>query len=213
MYFLFAGKRQRLFAGVNKAFPAECREDVAEVCNRLPGESYFRQKLLYCKEQTTWALSSGGSIQIPYRVYISDCLDGMEEKLTTRQQIIYHCIFSRSYDGYVREKHIKALLEQSLPEWAMPYIIKICDEYVVEILQLVYDRLSNADCSQYRALCSLNFDSVRLGHCRMISYWAEYYRSEWYRFRDYIGKKLYAECFGYRKTGQRAIQIGGKDSI
>jgi len=40
----------------------------------------------------------------------------------------------------------------------------------------------------------------------MISYWNEYYRYDCYRFKDYIGKKLYSECFGYNKTGQKAIQ-------
>ena len=32
---------------------------------------------------------------------------------------IYDCIFSRSYDGYVRQKHIEALLDSDTPEWAI----------------------------------------------------------------------------------------------
>lgn len=211
MYFWFAGRRRRLLSGLTWAFPLECREDVRTVCSCLLDESCFHQKHLYCQEQTTWALSSGENVQIPYRISVSERTDGMEQKLTPRQQIVYHCIFSRSYDGYVREKHIKALLDRPLPEWALPYIIKICDEYVVEILQLVYEQLRNADLSPYRALCARNFEMVRLGHCRMISYWAEYYRSVWYRYCDYVGKKLYAECFGYRKTGQQTIQLDGKE--
>lgn len=121
--------------------------------------------------------------------------------------MIYHCIFSRSYDGYVRQKHIEVLLDSATSEWAMPYIIKICDEYVKEILEIVYQKLNGRNCEKYKKLCDINFDYFKLGHCRMISYWNEYYRYECYRYQEYIGKKLYGECFGYNKTGQKSIQF------
>ena len=113
---------------------------------------------------------------------------------------------SRSSDGYVREKHIKALLKSDPPVWAMPYVIKICDEYVVEILQTVYDLLISRDCTEYRRLCALNFDYLKRAHTRMISYWNEVYRWDCYRYCDYIGKKLYRDCFGYFRTGQKTIK-------
>lgn len=148
----------------------------------------------------------GKKITIPYRIYVSDKLIFPNE-LTVRQKLIYHCIFSRSYDGYIRQKHLEALLDSDPPGWVMPYIVKICDEYVKEILGTVYQKLQGKSCEKYKALCEINFDYFRLGHCRMIRYWNEYYRYECGRYKEYIGKKLYGECFGYNKTGQKSIKF------
>ena len=199
-------KKNRLFSKLIKAFPKEYMADVKVVCSALTGESVAFVCTLCSAEKTEWQLLSGEKISIPYRVYISDKLDGYND-LTARQKMIYHCIFSRSYDGYIRQKHIEALLESESSEWTMPYIIKICDEYVKEILETVYQKLQGKECEKYKALCSLNFEYFKFGHCRMISYWNEYYRYDCYKYKDYIGKKLYSECFGYSKTGQKSIRF------
>ena len=214
MLFFFPTKRNKLLSKLIKAFPKEFAADVEVVCKSLTSKSdahltvlsYACNRSFYSDETTEWSLLSGEKIKIPYRVYLSDKLV-FQNKLTAQQQLIYHCIFSRSYDGYVRQKHIETLLDPDTPEWAMPYIIKICDEYVKEILEVVYQNLKTRNCEPYKALCQINFDYFKLGHCRMISYWNEYYRYDCYRYKEYIGKKLYSECFGYNKTGQKAIQF------
>ena len=206
MLFFFPTKRNKLLSKLIKAFPKEYTADVEAVCNSLTVTSKAYSGALYNDETTDWSLLSGEKIEIPYRVYLSDKLI-FQNKLTAQQQVIYHCIFSRSYDGYVRQKHIEALLDSDTPEWAMPYIVKICDEYVKEILDTVYQKLQGRNCETYKALCQRNFDYFKLGHCRMISYWNEYYRYDYYRYKEYIGKKLYGECFGYNKTGQKSIQF------
>ena len=214
MFSFFPSKKKSLYSKLVKAFPAEFASDVEIICNaltltsdaHLTVESYACNRRLYSEAATTWRLPSGETIAIPYRIYISDRLL-FSGKLTPRQTLVYHCIFSRSYDGYIRQKHIEALLDLDPPVWAMPYIIKICDEYIKEILEIVYHKLKDTDCTPYKTLCALNFDYVRQGHARMISYWSEYYRYECYRYHEYIGKKLYGECFGYRKTGQQSISF------
>ncbi len=205
MLLLFRTKRKQLFSKLVKAFPEECTADVEAVCNTLIAKSESCGGALYTDEKTEWRLLSGEKIEIPYRIYLSDEL--FFSRLTKTRKIIYHCIFSRSYDGYVRQKHIEALLDSETPEWAMPYIIKICDEYVKEILEIVYQKLSGKNCEKYKRLCDVNFDYLQSGHCRMISYWNEYYRNACYSYNDYIGKKLYKECFGYSRTGLKSIQF------
>lgn len=111
--------------------------------------------------------------------------------------VVYHCIFSRSCDGYVREKHIKALLSCDLPAWAIPYIIKVSDEYVIEILESIYQSLKNINTDDFKAICHKNLQSFLYGHDRMISYWNEFYRIQCYRYHNYVGYKLYKECYGY----------------
>ena len=204
MLFFFTTKRNKLLSKLIKAFPKEYTADVETVYNSLTVTSKAYSGALYSDETTEWSLLSGEKIEIPYRVYLSDKLI-FQNKLTAQQQVIYHCIFSRSYDGYVRQKHIEALLDSDTPEWAMPFVIQICDEYVKVILETVYQRLHGRNCEPYKTLCRLNFDYIKRAHTRMISYWNEYYRWDCYRYSDYVGKKLYGECFGYRKTGQQSI--------
>ena len=204
--FLFRIKRKALFLRLSKAFPKECAADVEAVCSFLSIKSKADGGALLCGENTEWNLESGEVLKIPYRIYVGDCLF-LKKRMTERQELIYHCIFSRSYDGFVRQKHIEAMLDLDLPDWAKIYVIKICDEYVKEILEAVYLKLREKNNERYKALCALNFDYFRLGHCRMISYWNEFYRYDCYRYNEYIGKKLYSECFGYNKTGQKSIKF------
>lgn len=147
-------------------------------------------------------LLDGSMIQFPYRVYfvddgLCDCLNGVEE------QLIYHCIFTRCCDGYVREKHLKAILAMDYPDWCMPYILKLSSEYVVELLNVIYASMENTDNSLFQAFCQNNPYLFKYYHSRMISYWNEYYRKQWYRYHDYVGYKLYKECFGYEKSNDR----------
>ena len=185
-----------------RAFPLYLRNDVKEICKNIR----VNEKN-YCDSSTEWLLSSGEVITMPYRIIVKDYFGGNLRALTPTQKTIYHCIMSRSPDGYVRERHIRSLLETDIPEWAMPFVIKICDEYVVEILQTVYDTLSQQNCRKYKELCALNFEYVKRAHTRMISYWNEFYRWDCYRYESYIGKKLYRDCFGYSKTGQKSIKF------
>lgn len=204
--FILGRKRKAALAQLLKAFPAECAEDVRIVFFSLISTAEVpRNELAFFFDHITdWQLPSGECITLPYRVLFGDQLRP-GTRLTPRQQIIWHCIGSRSHDGYVRQRHIEALLATDLPEWALPYVIKICDEYVIEILRIVYKSLSQRDCTAYKRICALNFDYIKLGHSRMISYWNEYYRWDCYQYSDYVGKKLYRECFGFSKTGQKAI--------
>ena len=209
--FWFAKKRRFIEAQI-RAFPAEYREDVIAICKKLSFRQLHDDRLLCAHDYFIqygrgfdWLLSNGDRIKIPCRIYMDDRADSVLCELNEVQKIIYHCMFSRSCDGYTREKHIRMLLSKDLPEWAKIYVIKICDEYVVEILQAVYESLCKKDCTKYKEISARNIENIKVGHNRMISYWQRFYRYDCYWYKDYIGKKLFAECFGYKKTGQKRI--------
>ncbi len=206
MRFFFQSKKKALFSELVKAFPKHLAADVEVVCNALRITDEERGGVWYHDHTTRWQLSSGEKIRIPYRIYIGDDLI-FPNQMTAQQKLIYHCVCSRNHNGYIRQKHIEALLDSDPPEWAKPYVIKICDEYVIEILEVVYLKLKDKNCEEYKILCDMNIDYIKLGHSRMISYWNEFYRWDCYRYQEYIGKKLYKECFGYHKTGQKSIQF------
>ena len=49
-------------------------------------------------------------IKFPYRIYYIDHSDIFVDSLSEQQEMILHCIYSRSCDGYVRQKHLNSLL-------------------------------------------------------------------------------------------------------
>ncbi|MFC0562328.1 hypothetical protein [Halalkalibacter alkalisediminis] len=72
--------------------------------------------------------------------------------------MIMHCIYSRSCDGFVRQKHLKSLLLMDYEDWAIPYIVKVCDEYIVEILEMTYDILKEQDTERIKRFCLENME-------------------------------------------------------
>lgn len=185
------------------AFPQAYRQDAAALEERLDLRSLCPTgRLTTPDEQRSWLLPGGGTIRFPYRVYLPDSLDGAG--LSPVQSVMLHCLFSRSWDGYVRQRHIQALLDGEPPEWALPYIVEVCGEYVVQILELVYSRLRGRDTSSYAELCRLNLPHFLYVHARMVSYWNEFYRwGTCRRYRDYVGRALFQQCFGYTRSMER----------
>lgn len=188
------------------AFPKKIEKDVTVVLDSISIENDIRNALIKNSPNILWTLENGEKICFPYRIYFEDSISS-DEIFSPIQKVIYHCIFSRSYNGYVRYEHIKELLETEAPDWAIPYIIKLCDEYVLGILELVYEKLDGIDTTKYRELCKLNLKQFVRGHNRMISYWNEYHRGKCPNYQDYIGKVLYEQCFGYTKSMDKLSEI------
>jgi len=180
------------------AFPRELEQDVLFVESRILVDGDIK---VYA-ENTIWKLPSKVSVSIPDRVIFPDSLIPEEEGFSPEQALIYHCIFSRSLDGHVREKHVREMLESS-ETWIAPYILRICENYVVQILQLVFDKLKNSDCTIYIECAQRNLWSFVQGHQRMRSYWDVYYRRVCPRYENFVGKHLYDECFGYTKSMEK----------
>jgi len=133
-------------------------------------------------------------------MYLLEMDNDLVLKMNDAERLILHCIYSRNCDGYVRQKHVKELLSTNIPEWVIPYIVKVCDEYVVEILQMVYEKLEGKNTDVIRQFCANNKKIFCRSYNRMISYWNEFYREDCYRFDDYVGRKLFIECFGATRT-------------
>ena len=192
MLFHDIGKRKKLIRG----FPKALQDDVLAALKAIPQKAYTPRDMT--EDMIVYTLSSG-EIQFPYRVYFYEPPAKEMYSLTAQQRMILHCVYSRSHDGYMREKHITALLSADFPEWVIPYIVKACDEYVADILQVVYVKLKGKNTAQIKQFCADNYASFCRSYSRMISYWNVYYRHDC-RFEDYIGRKLFIECFGAERT-------------
>lgn len=190
------------FELLDNAFPVEIKGDVYKVLELIPLKTYNNCPIGTSEETMCYWLNCA-MISIPYRVYYIDISDDVLENLSLQQQMILHCIYSRSCNGFVRQKHLKLLLSMDYAVWTIPFIVKLCDEYVVEILEITYEMLKVQDTECIKEFCFNNVESFCKSHARMISYWNEFYRDRTYKYKDYIGRKLFNECFGYSRSMER----------
>ncbi|MBR4082188.1 MAG: hypothetical protein IKK21_10430 [Clostridia bacterium] len=179
------------------AFPKDLRDDLAKATAIIPDVHSASTA-----GSITYKLENHAVI-IPYRLYVPDVADDCYEKLDPVQKQMLCCLYTRNHDGFLREKYLRRLLSMPLAEWAYPYVVKLCDEYVVEILQTIYDGLKERDNAGLQAFCLRNKPLLQRSYNQMVSYWNEFYRSHTPHFRSYIGRKLFRDCLGYDRTFER----------
>jgi hypothetical protein len=182
-----------------EGFPGDLREDVTKVVGLMPNKTY-NNITIEASQDIIQYFQDNKVIRFPYRIYCIDTSDEVIDTLSERQKMILHCIYSRSCEGLVRQKHMYSLLQMEYEDWAIPYIVKISDEYVVEILEMTYDILKDKDTERIKEFCIENIEAFSKSYNRMISYWNEYHRAKYNNFQQYIGRKLFRKCFGYSKT-------------
>ena len=177
-----------------RAFPRDLQENLHKVTEALPAESFNNVPFATCGNIIPYTLDDS-VVEIPYRMYLLDVADAEYETLSQTQKQILCCIYTRSCDGYIREKYLRKLLDMPVQPWNIPFIVKLCDEYVLEILEILYDKLKERDNTDIQTFCLNNKSAIRKSYARMMSYWNVYYRRhEW---QEYIGRKLFEECLGY----------------
>jgi len=176
-------------------FPLGMEQTVNELIEYLPNLTKYDVWNAENSKRNTYLLG-GQIISFPDRIYFDEIEEDVFSNMSDIEKMIINCIYSRSCNGFVREKHIRNLLLIEYPEWSIPYIVKICDEYIIDILQLVYENLKDKNTNAIKEFCDNNYISFCKSYNRMISYWNEYYRWDCYRYKNYVGRKLFIECFG-----------------
>jgi hypothetical protein len=185
-------------------FPFSLRDDVTKVSKLISQKTYNNVTIGESQDVVEY-FQSDNLVKFPYRIYYIDNSDEFIDSLNEQQKMIVYCIYSRSCDGFVRQKHLNSLLLMDYEDWAIPYILKVCDEYVVEILEMTYEILKEQNTERFKKFCIQNDVLFCKSYNRMISYWNEYYRFKNKNFHQYIGRKLFRDCFGYSKSIERRI--------
>lgn len=182
-----------------EGFPEALQDNVMDVLFsihvQMPAGSYDPMPSWRKPQQEWYALSTGESVSFPYRVYDLYGPPPTQGFGDPDGERIYHCIMTRSSDGWIRERHLKQLLDKSLPEWCFPYLLKLSSEYVIEILNVLYDGLKDRDNTDLQRFCQNNPAMLKKSYARMVSYWNEYYRGDVWKLENYVGCKLFRECF------------------
>ena len=111
----------------------------------------------------------GKQYTIPYRTY-----EGKRFFDRSQQAL---CDDTRHHDGFVREKNLLMLLKCKEIHYAsLPYILKLAEEYVLEITKMVNDNLHRIPEAMWKDFLGENPKWLDIMECRCISYWDCYYR-------------------------------------
>lgn len=155
------------------------------------------------KKVKAFVIKSDRFISI-YRIDLSPKIIDETKDLTIKLMI--KCLLTRSFDGYCRMKYIDEIIDTE--DFVIPFVIEGTTDYVKEIVELIYLRLLSdlSACDKYTSYCKDNIRLLTKSYSVMISYWNEYYRSYFPKYKDYYGYKVYEECFGYRKRFLKGIE-------
>ena len=89
-----------------------------------------------------------------------------------------------------------------------PFVVKLSDEYVYEIIVVIYNLLKVRNNVDLKEFCLENKLVIHKSYLKMVAYWNEFYRNKEAYFRHYVGRKLYRECFGYYRRFERGVENG-----
>jgi hypothetical protein len=128
------------------------------------------------------------TVTIPYRIY-HDPESIHADRLTQTQVEVLSCLLTRHSSGFVREQHLRRILN-SRHEWVPPFVIQLVGEYVVEIVDVIRENIDHLNPSLYGAFLTSNPAFYQLTKQRVISYWNCYYRGQ--QKTDYAGFQVLA---------------------
>jgi hypothetical protein len=179
------------------AFPASLEAKVIKLAPSLtkaalhpPSEPF----LVYCE---------GTVLKIPNRNYYTAMSDEEFATWDETEQAIAACWFTRHHDGHTREAFLRVLPVYDSP-WIIAYVVALCGEYVVEILNYVWAERNRFDLAALRCWLRENEAFYARTRRRIVSYWDCYNRSSAPLFENFVGGKLMAffdECLtGQQKT-------------
>jgi len=168
-----------------KAFPADLRPLVESAAARLPPDEHSPG------EPYRFALN-GEELWIPYRLYKPE---PDLRACTGTEGMIISCIYTRHHSGFVREAHLRRLL-QGHHDWMAPFVVQLLGEYVIPIHRLLLANRQILLSKGYSDSWVQNPDFVQRTKSRIISYWHCYYRAT--PLQEYAAFQL-ADALGWWK--------------
>lgn len=173
-----------------QAFPKKLTADVTRLAVLLDPQIGFTTS------EPFTVMCDGEAIQIPHRIYRPIVADAVFASLSPGDKLIAACWFTRHHDGYMRERFLRALpvFDQS---WIVAYVVALSGEYVVELLEYIWERRALFDRSVLGRWLRENQRYSARTRSRIVSYWDCYYRGAHPLFATYVGSQLIAffdEC-------------------
>ncbi|MCP3882910.1 MAG: hypothetical protein GY701_31610 [Sulfitobacter sp.] len=125
-------------------------------------------------------------VEIPRRVYNQPIAATEYRALSNRQRLLADAWYSRSHDGYTRQRHLKRLIDAE-EHWVVPYVVAAVGDYVVEIVEEVDNGLRRLikrgswHHGAYRQFAAHNYEFIELVRQQATSYQHCYYSMSYSR--------------------------------
>ncbi len=184
---------------VRSLFPQQLSPALSRVVEILPA-SPFEATFDYATSgprAIRRVLVEGEWVNLGSRIYNAEpdaAMLGTEGELV---QAIVACVYSRSHDGYVREKYLRRLLALPYP-WVAPFVFQLVGEYVMALAQLIADRSAALLANEgYRRFVWDNPEFLALTWARAVSYedcYYRYYRRLYTPEENYPAFRFLSEC-------------------
>lgn len=152
-----------------RAFPSLIRTEVRAAISHLPEDKYL--------ERTDWfeVIVSGERLSIPYRTHYDPSCIGLSQ-LEGIQKEILETLLTRHADGLVRQRYLERIIRLDRV-WIPPFVVRLAGEYVIEILNLIWENQAFLDRSVYADFVNANPDFLSRTEQQIMSYWDCYHRS------------------------------------
>lgn len=171
-------------AALAQAFPTNLRVQAEKSCkslfrNSVPGSKDWRScfSVNVADEQ----------IIVPSRVYF-ETIPMSFNLLKGDEKLIQECIWTRHHIGYKRQSALAEIIPANRA-WTIPFVVFLVGEYVIEILDVIFDRIDEIDDKKLAEFLAKNPKFHLLTRERVVSYWDVYYRRD-IRRGDYVGFKI-----------------------
>ena len=170
----------------SNAFPAEIRQAAEDLIGMLP-------EPVHRSDQFFVVTVSGETLLIPYRMYNPEPSSAAVRGEGPLARSIRLSLYSRHYDGFVRQRSLRGLLECN-DSWVVPFVVQLIGEYVLEIVEDISQGLDLRPGTECRAcygrFVADNAAFVDRTSRRATSYWNCYYRFRYPVMRPEPGTKF-----------------------
>lgn len=178
---------------IARAFPASASRASVTIAAALPQLGSPPAGSIVQTNSGRWPdlTVTGERVDIPYRIHNPEPAAEVADGLPAIECDVLACLYTRHHDGYVRQRYLPQVLASPHP-WAVPFVVQLCGEYVVQIARDVerWARSALADHQGQRenvvAFVAANPEYIDLTKRRAVSYWNVYYRQACPR-ADYPG--------------------------
>jgi hypothetical protein len=185
---------------MHQAFPAVFAEDVSFILARL-----LPAPVSTSTDPILSFTMAGEALSLPARMYFPEW-DGWQ-RLSAQQQLIYHCMFTRHHNGYVRERAMSHIIHK-IEIWTVPFVIQLAGEYVVEIIARMDQVVREEDGRMFGKFLKENPSVISLTRQRALSYWDTYYRTAFFQRSEYPGLRFVARLEAWRNRALELPELG-----
>lgn len=152
-----------------KAFPSDLGSQTSRVARGLPKAEidHFAGTFSYTID--------GIELTAPYRIYNPVPDPEWVRQLDQTERLVLHCLYTRHYNGRVRQRHLRELLDSD-ETWVMPFIAELLGEYVVQIHEDIARAFSSGTINRetWDSFAAENREHLIRTRTRYLSYLTQY---------------------------------------